>query len=389
MPESIKDRVAVVGVGCTKFGEHPDRSVADLLVDAVYDAYADAGIDPAQIQAAWLGTYLPTTGVAGLTLADALRLYNVPITHVENYCVTGMDAFRNACFAVAAGIYDVVLAAGVEKLKDMGARGIPEVGAHQILARGRSAPGAFALSATRYMHQYDVGPEALAMVAVKNHANGADHPKAQLRRPITVEQALAAPMVASPLRLYDCCPTSDGAAAVIITRPELAKNFRDDPVYVKAISLSVNTGRPFYQNGFDYTHWEPTVAAARGAYAEAGITDPNTEIDLVECHDCFTITEILNIEDLGLAKKGRGWRYVAEGRANVDGEVPVNPSGGLKAFGHPIGATGLRMVYEVSRQLQGRADGRQVKDPERGLAHNLGGPGGTVACVSILGRDLG
>jgi acetyl-CoA C-acetyltransferase len=300
-----------------------------------------------------------------------------------------MDAFRNACFAVAAGLYDVVLAAGVEKLKDMGSRGIPEVGAHQTLARGRSAPGSFALSATRYMHQFDVGPEALAMVAVKNHANGADHPLAQLRRPITIEQALSAPMIASPLRLYDCCPTSDGAAAVIITRADLARRFREDPVYVKGIGLSVHTGRPFYRNGFDYTYWEPTITAAQMAYAEAGITNPNAELDVIECHDCFTITEILNIEDLGLAKKGQGWRYIAEGKANVDGEVAVNPSGGLKAFGHPIGATGLRMVYEITKQLQGRADGRQVKDAARGLAHNLGGPGGTVACVTVFGREKG
>lgn len=383
---SIKDKVAIVGVGCTKFGERYDKGADGLLVEAVNEAIADAGIEREQIEAGWIGTYFPSSGTAGVALSDPLRLYHIPITRVENYCVTGMDAFRNACFGVASGMYDLALVAGVEKLRESGARGIPDQGDHPILGRGRSAPGSFALTATRYLHDYGLDREVLADVAVKNHRNGAQHPKAHLRKEITREQALEAPMISSPLGLYDCCPTTDGAAAAIIARPEVARQLRDDPVYVKGIGLSVWTGRPYFTAGFDYRHWPTTQNAARDAYEQAGITNPREQIDLAEVHDCFTITELLNIEDLGFAEPGTAWRLVKEGDADPDGSIPVNASGGLKSFGHPIGATGVRLIYEVTRQLQGRAEGVQVEDPEIGLCHNIGGAGGNLAAVCILGR---
>jgi acetyl-CoA C-acetyltransferase len=382
---SIKDKVAIVGVGCTRFGERHDKGADGLLVEAVDEALADAGVDRDAIEAAWIGTYFPSTGTAGVALSDPLRLYGKPITRVENYCVTGMDAFRNACFGVASGMYDVALVAGVEKLKDSGDRGIPDQGDHPILGRGRSAPGGFSLTATRYLHDYGVGREVLADVAVKNHRNGARHAKAHLRVEITREQALAAPMIASPLGLYDCAPTSDGAAAIVIARPEIARDLRDDPVYVKGIALDVWTGRPYYWRDFDYTHWPTTRRAAADAYAQADITA--ADVDFAETHDCFTITELLNIEDLGFAEPGTAWKMVSSGECDVDGRLPINASGGLKAFGHPIGATGARMVYEVTRQLQNRSEGAQVPgSPEIGVCQNIGGAGGNLTAVAVLGR---
>ncbi len=343
----MKDQVAVIGVGCTKFGDRYERSFEELICDAAFEAYADAGIEPDEIEAAYLGTYLPGPGggKAAVSLADALRLYDRPITRVENYCATGTDAFRNGCLAVAAGAHDVVLVLGAEKLKDRGGRGIPRLG-HPLLARGNTAPGLFALAANRYMHTFGLGRETLAKVAVKNHRNGARNEKAHLRMEVTEEQVLKAPIIAWPFGLLDCCPTTDGAAAAIICRADLAKRFRRPPVLVKGAGLAVATGRPYF----------------------------------------VTWTEISNIEDLGFCKKGEGGKLVEEGRTALEGDIPVNPSGGLKSFGHPIGASGVRMIYECVTQLRGEAGSRQVKDPDLGLAHNVGGPG-AVSCVIVLGRS--
>ena len=381
---SMKDQVAVVGVGCTKFGDRFDRTYEDLICDAAFAAYADARIDPADIEAAYLGTYLPGHGggKAAVSLADALRLYGRPITRVENYCATGTDAFRNGCLAIAAGEYDVVLVLGAEKLKDRGARGIPRLG-HPLLARGNSAPGLFALAATRYMHTFGLTRDTLAKVAVKNHWNGARNEKAHLRSEITTEQALKAPIIAWPFGLFDCCPTTDGAAAAILCRADLAKKFTDTPVLVKGAALAVETGRPYFDPTFDYLGFRSTQNAARAAYKMAGVTP--ADIDFAEVHDCFTWTEISNVEDLGFCKKGEGWKLVEEGRTALDGDIPINTSGGLKSFGHPIGASGVRMIYEVVTQLRGEAGARQLKDPKLGVAHNVGGPG-AVACVVVLGN---
>src|SRR5438128_1281703 len=283
----------------------------------------------------------------------------------------------------AAGAHDVVLVLGAEKLKDRGGRGIPRLG-HPLLARGNTAPGLFALAANRYMHTFGLGRETLAKVAVKNHRNGARNEKAHLRMEVSEEQVLKAPIIAWPFGLLDCCPTTDGAAAAIICRADLAKRFRKPPVLVKGAGLAVATGRPYFDPTFDYLGFRSTQAAARQAYQAAGITAE--DIDFAEVHDCFTWTEISNIEDLAFCKKGEGGKLVEEGRTALEGDLPVNPSGGLKSFGHPIGASGVRMIYECVTQLRGEAGSRQVKDPELGLAHNVGGPG-AVCCLGRLGRS--
>jgi acetyl-CoA C-acetyltransferase len=356
----MKDQVAVIGVGCTNFGDLYELGYEDLICEAAFQAYADAKIDPQDIQAAYLGTYMPG----------------------ENYCATGTDAFRNACLAVASGTYDVVLVLGAEKLKDRGGRGLPRFG-HPLLAKGNSAPGLFALAANRYMHTFNVGRESLAKVAVKNHYNGARNPKAHLRMEITEDKVLSAPMISYPFGLFDCCPTTDGAAAAIVCRADLARRYTDHPVLVKGFGLAVTTGRPYFDPTFDYLGFRSTQQAAQQAYAMAGITPQ--DVDFAEVHDCFTWTELSNIEDLGFCAKGEAPGMVHEGRTTLRGDIPINPSGGLKSFGHPIGASGVRMIYECVTQLRGQCGERQVANPELGLAHNVGGPG-AVACVIVLGN---
>lgn len=387
----IKDRVAIVGMGCTKFGENWECSAEDMLVNAASEAFEDAGIEPDEVKAAWLGT--TCSGRGGSTLAHALKLEYIPITRVENHCATGSDALRNAAYAVAAGIYDVVLAIGVEKLKDQGFSGLqgaPEIAGSEVRPL-MIPPLQFALLATRYFHHYGLtfeeGKNILARIAVKNHYNGSLNPKAHLRREITVQQALNAPMIAWPLGLFDCCGVSDGAAAAILTRADLAPRFRDDYVLVKALGLVCGGFQGQLQSTYDCCHVTETVKTARLAYDEAGIRDPRREIDLAEVHDCFTITEALDCEDIGLADKGHYSDEQAKGTFELTGQIPVNPDGGLKSFGHPIGATGLRMTYEIYKQLQGKAGPRQIKKADIGLTHNLGGLLGRFACaVSIFGR---
>ena len=383
----IKDRVAVVGVGCTKFGELWEKDQEDLLVEAVYEALDDAGLTPEDVDAGWVGLMYNFTGFSGATMTEPLKLFGKPVTRVENFCASGMDAFRNACFAVAAGVYDVVVACGVEKLLDQGGGGIPIDPIHPVLGHA-SAPAMFALAASRAFHEWGWTKEDLGNVAVKNHKNGAAHPKAHFRRPITLADAVNAPMISWPLGRFDCCAVSDGSAAIVITRPEIAKDtkHKDDYVVVKANALAIQSLHPMYKVSYNWLGFPATRDAARVAYAEAGITDPLKEIDFAEVHDCFTSTELFNIGDLGFVADGKDApAFVRDGHADVEGEVPINPSGGLKCFGHPIGATGCRMIYEVTKQLQGRADGMQVKDAKLGMAHNLGGPG-SVCSVTILGR---
>ncbi len=376
---SIKDKVAIIGTGCTKFGEHYDKSAEDLVVEAGLEAMADAGVDRSQIQAGWVGTI--SSALSGNALSDPLKLTDIPITRVENYCASGMDAVRGAAFAIAAGMYDIVIALGFEKMRDMVRGGLPAP--HPVFDNGES-PHIFALAANRYFKDHGATKSTLAKVAIKNHHNGTLSPKAHLRMEVTEEQVLRAPMIYEPLGLFDCCPTTDGAAAVVLCRADLARSFRDDPVYIKGIGLSVSYGRPHYNPAYRYDGFPATRNAAAQAYEQAGVTPD--EIDLAETHDCFTITEILNYEDLGFCARGEGGKAAEEGRFALDGEMPVNPSGGLKSFGHPIGATGVRMLYEVTQHLRGQAGERQVRGAELGLAHNLGGLGG-VACVTILGNQ--
>ncbi|MHA1368881.1 MAG: acetyl-CoA acetyltransferase [Promethearchaeota archaeon] len=387
--KGIKDRIAIVGVGYTKFGELWDKNQEDLLTDAVSEAIKDAGIEKTEIQAGWVGIQYYFTGLSGGTLADGIKLYGVPMTRVENYCASGMDAFRNACYSVASGVNDLVLACGVEKLMDQGSRGLPgfrEFG-HALLPLP-SAPAMFSMAATRCFHVYGWTKGDLARVAVKNHANGAHHPKAHFQKPVTIEEVMNAPMIADPLGRFDCCAMSDGSAALIITTPENAPSYAhgDDYVLVKANAIAVYTNTPWYLPSFNYTGFLSTQKAAELAYHEAGVTDPRKEISFAEVHDCFTITELINCEDLKFCERGTAAEELKNGTFNVDGEIPINPSGGLKCFGHPIGATGCRMLVEITKQLQGRADGLQVKDAELGLAHNLGGAF-TVASVTVLGKN--
>ncbi len=382
---SIKDKTAVIGVGCTRFGEHWDKDHEDLLVEAAYEAMEDAGITPDDIEATWVGNLYDFTGLSGGVAAEPLKMFGKPTTRVENFCASGMDAFRNACMAVASGAYDCVMACGVEKLMDVGGTGLPVDMGHPII-RGSSAPGMFALAATRSFHEYGWTKEDLAHVAVKNHINGALHPKAHFRREITLEKAMSAPMIAWPLGRFDCCAMSDGAAAVIITRADLAKTTRrkHDHVLVKSNQMVNEAMLPMYRRDFDFLGFDATRLAAKRAYEEAGIKNPAEEIALAEVHDCFSITEIMNIQDLGLCEQGDGARFIKDGDANVDGKIAINPSGGLKCFGHPIGATGCRMIVEVTKQIQGRAEGAQVANARLGMAQNLGGTG-SVCSLTILG----
>lgn len=384
----IKDRVAIIGMGCTKFGERWDAGPADLMVEAAYEAYADAGIEPDDIQAAWLGTV--SSFRTGQPLAEALKLDYIPITRVENACATATDAFRNAAYAVAAGIYDMVLAVGVEKLKDSGFSGlaVPEAPGSDV-APPTPPPAQFAMAATRYFHQYGIpyaeGKRTLAEIAAKNHHNGSLNSRAHFQREVSLEQVVNAPMVAWPLGLFDCCGVSDGAAAAIITTPEIARRLRPDYVLVKALALSVGAFGAL-RSDWDFTHFPESVRAGQAAYQEAGIAHPRQELDLAMVHDCFTITELIIYEDLGFSPRGQASADVAAGAFALEGELPVNTDGGLKCFGHPIGASGIRMIYEVYKQLQGKAEARQLQKADLGLTHNLGGRPGSFTCsVAIFG----
>ncbi len=391
--QSIKDRVAIVGMGCSKFGERWDMGTEDLLVESTGEAFEDAGVKSEDIQAAWLGTQ---NQMSGQVLAQAIKTEYIPITRIENFCATGTNAMMDACFAVAAGIYDLVLVAGVEKLKDSGV-GFLTGGGGQPSAQtapGVPPPAQFALAANRYFYQYGLsyeeGKRMLAKIDVKNHYNGSLNPKAHFQRAITEEQAINAPIQAFPLGLYDCCGVSDGSAAAIITRPEIAKTMRDDYILVKGFGLGVGAQQGSLRDYYDFTHFDEAVHATRMAYEQADITNPREEIDVCEVHDCFSITEAITMEDVGFSPRGKVKDDINNGFFELSGDGPkINTDGGLKCFGHPIGASGVRMIYEVYKQLQGKADQRQVKNVELGMTHNLGGQPGSFTCaISIWGtRD--
>jgi acetyl-CoA C-acetyltransferase len=400
MAGSIKDRVAILGMGCTRFGERWDASAADLLVDAAYMAFEDAGIGPEDVQAAWLGT---TTGSTGMTLSEPLRLQYIPITRVENACATASDAFRNACYAVAAGIYDVVLAIGVDKFKDSGISGLGDGGAagpsHAMVAES-TAPRQFAMLATTYFDKYGLsyeeGKHMIGRVSWKSHKNGAMNKNAHFQREVSMEQILNSPMVSWPLGLFDCCGVSDGAAAAIVTTPEIAKSRKKDPVFVKALQIAMAPRDGNFNTKYDFLHVEATVRAGEEAYKEAEIKTPREEISMAEVHDCFSITEAVTMEDLRFSPRGKVRDDIENGFFDLDGKLPVQLDGGLKCFGHPIGASGLRMIYEMYLQLQGRADellnpgnpSRQLPNPKLGLTHNLGGsPDGCAIFVGIVGLE--
>jgi len=398
MPSGIKDKVAILGMGCTRFGERWDADADALMVEAFAEAIADAGIETSQIDAAWLsvGFDAMNIGPSGIPASMALRLPNISVTKVENYCASGTEAFRGAVYAVASGAADIAMAVGVEKLKDTGYGGLP------VRSRGTmfdmigvvgSAPGNFAQLASAYQARHGISYEdlkrAMGHVSVKSHANGAKNPKAHLRKPVDIDTVLNAPMIAEPLGLYDCCGVSDGSAVAIVTTPEIARALgKKDLVTVKALQLSVSNGWELQGSGWDGSHMHTTRIAAAKAYKEAGITDPGAQVSLMEVHDCFSITELVTMEDLHISREGEGWRDVLAGRFDADGANPCQIDGGLKCFGHPIGASGIRMIYENYLQLLGRAGERQREAPVFGLTHNLGGmPNQNVAAVSIVGLE--
>jgi len=390
----IRDRVAIVGMGCTKFAEHWDRSADDLLVDATQECFASTpGIAKEDVDAYWLGTM--ASGQSGLTLSRPLALDYKPVTRVENFCATGSEAFRNACYAVASGAYDTVMAVGVEKLKDSGFSGLvlgPPPGDGTL--PDLTAPAVFSFLAPAYANKYgvddDTMKDAMTHIAFKNHSNGAKNPRAQFRKEVPKETIAASPIVAGRLGIFDCSGVSDGAACALIVRAEDAHRYTEHPMYVKALAFVAGPADGPIDPSYDYTTFKEVVRSAEDAYSQAGVTDPRREISMAEVHDCFTPTELVLMEDMGFSERGEGYRDVLDGVFDLDGELPVNPDGGLKSFGHPVGASGLRMLYECWLQFRGEAGERQLDSPQLGLTHNLGGrPGACVSFISIVGAGAG
>jgi acetyl-CoA C-acetyltransferase len=393
----ICDQVAIVGMGCTPFGEHWDRSTESMMVDSTSEALASAGMSVDEVDAYWLGTM--GSGESGMSLSSPLALDYKPVSRLSNYCATGSEAFRNACYAVASGAYDVGMAVGVEKLKDSGYMGLV-IGrpAHDGTELEATGPAKFSLLVPAYAERYGVDraqlKEVMTRIAWKNHYNGARNPRAQFRKEVSMETIANSPLIAGDLGVFDCSGVSDGAAAAIIVRAEDAHRYTDKPIYVKALSFVAGPGVGRRHPDYDYTTFSEVVRSAEDAYTQAGVTDPRAELALAEVHDCFTPTEMVLMEDLGFSARGQAWKDVLAGTFDLDGDLPVNPDGGLKSFGHPIGASGLRMLFECFLQL------RQEATPERqiasivdgrrklGLTHNLGGePGALVSFVGIVGTE--
>jgi acetyl-CoA C-acetyltransferase len=394
----IKDRVAIVGMGCTPFGEHWGKSTDDLLIDSTQEAFGSVGVTKDDIDAYWLGTM--GSGAAGLTLSRPLKLDYKPVTRVENMCATGSEAVRNACYAVASGAYDIVMAVGVEKLKDSGYSGlVGSIPPHDGTSVSMTAPAMFSLLAPAYREKFGVSEEemkdVLTRIAWKNHFNGARNPRAQFRNEVPKEVICASPLIAGQLGIFDCSGVSDGSAAAIIVRAEDASKYTDKPLYVKALSFASGPAAGPIDPSYDYTTFTEVVRSAEDAYRQAGVTDPRSELAMAEVHDCFTPTELVLMEDLGFSARGHAWKDVLDGTFDLSGDLPVNPDGGLKSFGHPIGASGLRMLFECWLQLRKEAPAeRRITTVDEGrtlgLTHNLGGaPGQCVSFVSIVGSDPG
>lgn len=377
-------KAAIVAAGQSAFGEFPKKSIKELFVEAYRDMLgaADVPLDPRRVQAAYVGSL----GVGGFQLGQIAPLLTtyiglgpIPVARVENACASGGFALYQAVLAVASGACDVALAAGVEKMRDLSSSktrywlGVSGDTEYERLA-GLTFAGIYALMASRYMHEHRVGKKYLSMVAVKNHENGARNPKAHLRRKIALEEAMKAPDVAHPLNLYDCSPTSDGAAVAIVAAAELAREFTAKPVEIAG--FGAGSDHLAIHDRETITSLRASVEAAKKAYEMAGISP--ADVQVAEVHDCFTIAEILAYEDLGFCPAGGAPRLLDEGATTLQGRLPVNPSGGLKSKGHPLGATGVAQAVEIFRQLRGEAKERQVKDAEIGLSHNVGGSGGSA-----------
>jgi len=400
MATGIKDKVAIIGMGCSKFGERWDCGTEHLLNEALQEALQDAGIEKQQIEAVWYGSAVDrvNVGTSAIPASTALRMGGIPVTRVENMCATGTEALRGAAYAVAAGVVDFALAIGAEKLKDTGYGGLPtgtRGTLNDLLFPVTSAPGGFAQLATGYRARYGMSKQdlknAMARVSWKSHQNGAKNPKAHLQKEVSLDAILNAPLIADPLGIYDCCGVSDGAACAIVTTPDIARGLgKRDLVTIKALQLSLSSGREIGTGDWDGSYVLNTRIAAKKAYAEAGISRPRDDPSMMEVHDCFSITELVTMEDLGISVDGGAVKDIMDGFFDADGRMPCQIDGGLKCFGHPIGASGLRMVYENYLQLLGRAGQRQLKNPVLGLSHNLGGvPFNCVSAVAILGLGDG
>jgi acetyl-CoA C-acetyltransferase len=384
--------VAIIGIGCTQFGELWDRSFRDIFVEAGIEAIEDANLAGEKIDALYIGNMSGGRFIEqehiGALIADyaGLASLNIPSTRVEAACASGGLALRQGIIAVASGYHDIVIAAGAEKMTDVDVETATDALAAAADREwegifGATFPGLYAMIARLHMHRYGTSREQLAEVAIKNHHNGSMNSKAQFQNEITLETVLNSPMIADPLHVYDCSPISDGAAAVVLAPAEIARKYTDTPVYVKASAQASSTIA--LHDRRDITTLDATVIAGRRAYKMARLTPK--DIELVEVHDCFTIAEICAIEDLGFVPKGKGGKATASGMTAIEGEMPVNPSGGLKACGHPVGATGVKQAVEITQQLRGEAGKRQVEGAEVGMTHNIGGSGGT-AIVHIFSR---
>lgn len=398
------NKVAIVGAGVIKFGELFDKGADEMMAEVFLKVIqsVDKGFEPKEIQAAWLGVCRPglhgRQTVGGATLTGTIGLAGIPCTHIENGCPTGSDTFRNACLGVASGVYDVALALGYEKMRDSSTAGLINLAleGHPVLERGETAMTQFAPLAVRHMHEFGTTKQQMAMVAVKNRKNGFMDPYSHYRQTVTIEDVFNSPLVCYPLNLFDCCPQTDGAAAVIVCRADLARKYTDKPVYVAG--LGMGTDYVFMHEKENFVGFAATTKAAKQAYAMAGIAP--RELDVAEVHDCFTITEIMNYEDLGFCDKGQGGKIVEKGETDIGGRIPVNPSGGLLTKGHPLGATGIAQMVELFWQLREEVEssggfgdpkvnkGRQVKI-KRGYAlqHNVGGRGISNSVVTILTRN--
>jgi acetyl-CoA C-acetyltransferase len=382
-------KVAVVGVGMSKFGELWNKSLRDLVIEAGINAIMDANLEGHEIQALYGGTMasgrlLGQEHVSAL-IVDAMGLNPIPATRVEGACASGSLAFRNAYFSVASGMYDTVVVGGVEKMTDVStAEAVTALGGagdqEWELLHGATFPALYSLMANKYMKEYGTTEEMLASVSVKNHANAIHNKYAQYRRAITIEDVLNSKMVADPLKVLDCSPITDGAAAVVIMELEKAKSLGLN--YVEVVASSQASGTLALHDR-SLTEIKATKIAAEHAYKQAGIT--HKEISMAEVHDCFTIAEIMAIEGLGFFEKGKGGQATFDGETQIGSKIPVNTSGGLKACGHPVGATGVKQIVEATWQLRGQAEGRQVDNAEYALTHNVGGSGAT-AVVHILKR---
>jgi acetyl-CoA C-acetyltransferase len=384
-------RVAIVGAGMTPFGEHFGMGIKELLPLAVSEAvdHVDKGFDRSELQAAWFGELSTTDGFPSGILADSCGLLDVPVTRLENACATGNDVVRNAVFGIASGAYDVVLAIGADKVRETSSR--TTFWDWMAMTRdmawdyplGLVAPANFALHVARYLHESPATREHMAMVAVKNHRHGVSNPKAQLRYEITVEDVLRAPMVVEPFGRFDCTPQSDGAAALVLAAEDVVDRYTDRPVWIRGVGLGLD--RVMHAHKRDMTTFPATVKAAQQAYAMAGVGP--ADIDVAEVHDCFTGVELIDYEDLGFCERFGAHELIERGDTAIGGRLPVNPSGGLKAKGHPPGATGIAQCVELVEQLRGEAN-NQVDGARVALAHNIGGPT-AVSAVTILGTDRG